>query len=67
MHDLSPREVCLACEEHVLALHLGDDIGMTCDLLMLDAFAINDLAYPDQVWGRTLKADDCVPWAHIVL
>jgi len=67
MHDLPPCEVCLPCEENVLALHFGDDIGMSFDLLMLDVFAIHHLAHPDEVRGQALKADDCVPWSHIVL
>ena len=67
MHNLSPRDVCLTCEEYVFVFQFCDDTRMPFDLVVEDTLAINHLAHLNQIGGSAFKAHDCVPWAHIVL
>jgi len=65
--DLIPRDVCLLREEYVPLLHLGHDVGVPLDFLVVNAFASDHLAHLDVVRWRALEADDSISWIHVAL
>jgi hypothetical protein len=67
VHDVVPCEGCLIREEDVSLFDLGDDIGVSADLAMVDALAVDRLVDLYEVRRRTLEADDCVPRCDVAL
>jgi hypothetical protein len=66
-HDLALRGVCLVREEYISLFDLGHNIGVSLDLPMMKAFAVDRLTHLYKVRRRTLEADYRVPWRHVTL
>ena len=65
--DLFPREVGLLREEDVSLFYFRHNIGVSLDLPVMDAFAVDDLSDLEDARGRAMEADCCVPWFHVIL
>jgi hypothetical protein len=67
VHNLSPGGACLLREEHISTFYFGDNIGMSLDFVMMEAFPVDHFANADAIRSKALEADNCVPWRHIAL
>jgi hypothetical protein len=66
-HDLAPGGVCLFCEEYIYLFDLGHDLGVSLDLRVMKAFAVDRLTHLDEVRCRAPEADYRVSWHHVTL
>ena len=66
-HDLASGGVCLPREEHISLFDLSHNIGVSLDLPVMNAFAVDRLTHLDEVRGRALEAYYRIPWRHVTL